>query len=438
VVGWGVIAGFATVLLCALVPLAVARRQNVLAAIQSGARALTEGRRSRAVRAGLVAIEIAASVTLVCGAALMTRTVVSLLETDLGIETDGVLTASLTLRQSRYPDESSRLAVFDRILEGLNRLPGVESAALMSSWPLQQPMVQQVGADQGASQSAVPSAVHVVSDGYFETLAIGLTGGRVFGPVDRAGGEPVAIVSETFAGRAWPDGSAVGRRLFLPDQASGGQPGRTARLVVGVVRDVRQDPADQERGDVYVPLRQSPSRFAFALVRTRGTPEQWLAPLRAIFRDVDPEIALARVRSLASLAAEMRARPQFLAWLLACFAAMAGLVAIVGIYGTMAYAVRQREREIAVRMAIGATRAHVTRLLVRQAVWIVAAGVALGIGGARAGSRLLESQLFGVAPGDPVTLAVAAGVLGACGLAAAWWPARRAAQTDPAVALRVE
>jgi putative ABC transport system permease protein len=181
-----------------------------------------------------------------------------------------------------------------------------------------------------------------------------------------------------------------------------------------------------------------PERFAVAIVRTSGSPGGWLAPLRSAFRDIDPEISVTRARPLQEVAGEIRSRPQFLASLLAAFATIAAFIAIVGVYGMIAYGVRQREREIAVRIAIGANPRQVSRLFLREGGIVLAAGLALGIAAALATGRLLESQLFGVRPEDPVALATAVAAFGAAGLFAVWWPSRRAAATDPAIALRIE
>ena len=209
-------------------------------------------------------------------------------------------------------------------------------------------------------------------------------------------------------------------------------------MVVGTVRDVRQIPADEDLADVYVPILQTPGRFAFLLLRTAGAPANWLSPVRAAFRELDPEIAVQGGRPLSITMKEATSRPRFLAWLLGSFAGIAALLALVGAYGVIAYAVRQREREIAVRLAIGADPARITRLFLRQGSWILLAGLVLGLIGVLAGSRLIESQLYGVTPRDPATLAAAVAAFATAGLIAIWWPARRAAATDPAIALRSE
>lgn len=431
--------GIFTALVCTLAPLATALRPGLLGALQSGSRTTTEGTRSQRIRTTLIALEIAASLALLAGSTLMLRTVVSLARTDLGFSADRVLNAAITLRQNRYPDAPTRLAVFERMMSRLSALPGAEIVGLTTAWPLQQPRPQPIERAEGTALEATTRAgVHRVSDTYFATLNIPVVSGRVFTTSDRLGGETVALVSETFARRLWPAGHAVGSRMVVPEAQDQGEPLPVARLVVGIVRDVRQDPADQDLADVYVPIRQTPGRFAFVLMRTAGGPANWLAPFRSAFRDIDPEISVQGVRPLQASLDEAIARPRFLASLLASFGVVAALLALVGVYGVIAYAVRQREREIAVRIAIGADPLRITRLFVRQGGSVLLAGLLLGMLGALAGGRLIEAQLFGVTPRDPVALAMAVGAFAMAGLGAIWWPARRAAATDPAIALRSE
>jgi hypothetical protein len=231
---------------------------------------------------------------------------------------------------------------------------------------------------------------------------------------------------------------AMGKRILVPEEQEGGPPRPAARVIIGVVRDVRQGPADDDPADVYVPIRQAPGRFAFVLTRTTVSPVSLLPLFRSAFRDIDPEIAIQPPNALQAKVDELTARPRFLASLLAVFASVAVLLTLVGVYGVIAYAVRQGEREIAVRLPLGADPARLVRLFVRQGGFILIVGLALGVFGAIGAGRLIESQLFGVTSRDPVALAGAAGLFGLAGLFAIWWPSRRATATDPALALRAE
>jgi putative ABC transport system permease protein len=427
-----------TALLCTFVPLATWRRSWLTSALQSASRTATEGRRSRRIRSSLIAVEIAASLTLLAGTTLMLRSVVSLLQTDLGFSAERMLIASITLRQNRYPDARSRIALADRITARLARVPGAESVGLTTAWPLQQGRPQPVEKVDPSGRASARAAVHGVSDEYFRTLRIPVASGRTFANADRIGSAPVAVISETLSRRLWPGGEPVGKRLTVPQDQEQGDPMPVERQIVGVVRDVRQDPADVDLADVYVPMLQQPTRFAVVLVRTAAAPSDWLTPLRVAFREIDPELAMDRARPLQLIVDEATARPRFLASLLASFALVATLLSLVGVYGVVAYAVRQREREIAVRMAVGADPGRITRQFVREGGIILLIGLTAGVLTALAGGRLLESQLIGVTSRDPIALAVAVLAFAAAGFVAIWWPSRRAAATDPALALRLE
>jgi putative ABC transport system permease protein len=277
-----------------------------------------------------------------------------------------------------------------------------------------------------------------VSSGYFETMGVPIASGRAFTPSDRSGAEPVAIVSEALARRLVPDGRALGVRLGVPEQDAARHTRTIVRHVVGIAGNVRQTPADEDLADLYVPLTQTAGRFAMMYVRTSGPPAGWLPQLRAAFQEIDPEIPLNSARPLQAAFDEQLARPAFLASLLAGFAAIAAMLALVGVYGVIAYAVRQREREIAVRIAVGAAPRAITALFVKEGSLVLLAGLLLGVAGAVGAGRTLESQLFGVGPGDPLSLGGTAAAFATAGFLALWWPARRAARTDPATALKEE
>lgn len=430
---FGTAVGLLTALICSLAPLTVLVRRRVLGSVQGATRSTTAGRTSARFRSALIALEIAASLSLLVGAALMFRSAQALGRVDLGIAPEGVMTGSLALRQSRYPEAPARLAVLESILNRLAAAPGNEAVAYGSMWPLQQAALQPVRSGEGRETRA---AGQLVSPSYFDTLAIPLRAGRAFSATDRIGTERVVIISETLARRLWDDGNAVGQYLTGPSPHTS-EP-EIRRRVVGVVADVRQGALDGDLADVYVPMLQEPNRFAFAFIRSSTPADRTLASLRETIRQVDPEIAIDRTAALADIADRSVAGSRLLASLLAGFAIAAAGLSLVGVYGAVAYAVRQRERELAVRVAIGADPSQIVRLMVRQSALVLAAGIALGLAGSLVVGRLLESQLFGVAPADPIALAGMASAFGVAALAATWVPARRASLTDPAIALRAE
>lgn len=428
--------GLLTAGVCAIAPLVASSRELAARGLHSGSRT-TEGRGSRRARSVLIALEVAASVALLAGSTLMVRSVRELLQVDFGIDAERVLTVPVMLRQRTYPDTGTRGAFLERSLESLQAIPGVASAAAGNWWPLQSPRPQTVAADDAQGDRAVAGVLAVTPE-YFSALGIPLTAGRVFVGADGPGSEPVAVVSQTLARRLWPDRQAVGRRVGVGAGEGDQRQPPTTRLVIGVVRDVRQTPDDESLADLYIPLLEAPGRFAWVHVRTSGPPIAWLPAVRSVFKEVDPDIPLTSARPLRSSIDQQLSRPKFLASLLTGFALVAATLALVGLYGVIAYAVKQREKEIAIRMAVGADGRAITRLFVGRGAVVLLGGLGLGVLGAAAAGRMLESQLFGVRPGDPATLAITAAGFTAVSLFALWWPARRAAATDPAAVLKQE
>ncbi len=428
--------GALTCLACGLAPLAASWRSGSRR-LQITSRSSTEERGTQRARAVLIAVEVAASLALLTGSMLMVQSVVRFLRVDLGIRGDRILATSLTLRQRSYPDAPGRLAFYERAIEGLRAIPGVETVALTNAYPLQQMTPTTVRTDDGQERQTARASVAAVSTLYFEALHISIAGGRSFTSADRLGSDPVAMVSDALARRLWPNEPALGRRVALPDREQPDAP-PIVRRIVGVVRDVRQTPADEDLNDLYVPLLQTPGRFSWFYVRTAGNPLTAAPALRSVFAQIDPELSTGTVRALQAAIDEQSSRPKFLAWLLGAFALAAALLALVGVYDVIAYAVRQREREIAVRLALGATPGRITSMFLRQGGVVLAAGTALGIAAAIGTGRALESQLFGTRPADPVVLTTTAAAFAAAGFVAVLWPARRAAALDPAAALKEE
>ncbi|MGH9675020.1 MAG: ABC transporter permease [Bryobacteraceae bacterium] len=410
-----------SVLLFSLAPLAVAWRAGGVARVmQRGSIAAIGGGRSRFV---LIALEVACSLALLYGCGLMVRTVVHMLGVDLGYRTEGVLAATLGLRDRSYPNEAARQALFRRLLPHFAEVAGVERVAA-ASWPVTaEPRARAVETGNARADAGVIA----VSPDFMDALGLRVLEGRAFDTGEPAAG--TVIVSRALARRLWPESSAVGRRI----SESG-----VWRTVIGVTGDIRQSYADQNLGDIYLPLLESPGRFASIYVRTAGPPEAVLAGLRRAVKEIDPEISLDNARPLAADVARQLEAPRFLAGLLASFSVFAAALALVGVYSLIAHSVRQREHEIAVRMAVGADGRAVTRLFLRQGAVVLAVGIAAGAWGALSIGRMLEAQLHGVEARDTWTLAAVAAGFAASGLCALWWPSRRAARVDPLAALREE
>jgi predicted permease len=425
-------AGAMVTFVLATVPLVTLNRHGLSVGLAGSPRGATDSARTGRSRTVLIAVEVAASLTLMVGAALMGESALRMLRVDFGIDPAGVMTAGLGLRQGSYPDASSQVAFFDRLSIELPQTVGGSAIALGEYWPLQPPRPRPVETSGSPTMTAGASRF-VVSANYFEALGIPIRDGRGFDVKDRVGSEPVVVVSATLAGHLWPRARAVGQPLILyPDE---GPPIRA--MVVGVAEDVRQSHTDIDFFDTYLPLAQRGSRFAFLYVSSDRVPFPDTAIRSAVSR-IDPEVAVGAFRPLESSIEQERARPQFMAYLLTTFAGFAGVLALVGMHGVIAYAVRQRQREIAVRMAVGATASAVTGMFLREGSVLLAAGLASGIAGAVALGQVLESQLYGVEAAEPRVLGAAELVFGFTALVAMLGPALRAARTAPALVLKEE
>jgi putative ABC transport system permease protein len=419
-----------------LVVYAATRRHGIFATLRHGARGGTERPGGRRTRLGLVVAEVAGSLTLLVGCGLMVRTVLGMLHVDMGIRAEGVISANLAIRDQSYPDDASRATFYDRVLRSVSEMPGVASMALASPPPLAEYNPMSAYARDGRPEPT-PAAVRIVSADYFATLDIPVRQGRPFTTVDQRTTEPVAIVSESVARRLWPNANAVGRQLRIMERGTLDTV-ITWRTIVGVVKDVRQSPTDQELTEVYLPLLQVAGRFASILIRTSRDAPTWLDEIRRTLGTIDPEATVGSMERLSQLVDAQMARPRFLASLFAGFGFFATLLGVMGLYGVVSYAVKQREQEVAVRMAVGADARAIVALFMREGAIVLLAGVAAGALGAVAIGRVLSAQLFGVASVDFLTLVLATLGLGVACLVATWWPARRATRSDPLMVLKAE
>ena len=427
--------GLVVIAVCCAAQVWTSRRAPLTRALTGGQKGGSAGPQQRRAHAALIAVEVAACLTLLVGAALMIQSGLRILAVDMGLETRDVLVGRLSLSQAKYPDADRRNAFFDRVVSGIHEAAGPRGVAFTTSWPLQAAPARDVAPDTANAVPAARAGVVAVSQMYFETLSIAIDEGRAFTAQDAPGTERVAIVSRTLASRLWPGRRAVGERLRVAAMNPQANP-PTSFLVVGVAEDVRHVHTDEDLTDVYLAFQQFPSPAPFMYVRTSGVQPRIVPDLRELLTRLDPDMALGMPRPLSDILDQQRAGSRFLAWLLTVFALLAAVLALVGIYGVIAYTVRQREREIAIRLAIGADRDMITRLFLRQGASVVGVGVVLGIGGAVLIGRVLETQLFGVRAADPLAIAAVSLPFAVCGLLAVGWPARAAASTDPAAALK--
>jgi predicted permease len=427
------VVGMLIALSLCVVPLATPWRRRLADTLRSGGRHGTDGVSMRRLRTTLIGIELAGSMVLLVGCGLMIRSVVQMTRTDLGFRPERVIRARTFVPARSYPDPPARFAFYSRVTERAATL--ARGRVALTTWPpFAESMAFPVIGDGSDAPRASAGSVAVGPD-YFAVLGIPVREGRTFSSGDRVGGEPVAIVSETLARRLWPGGDALGRRLRAVEAPGQSEAAETWRTVVGVVGDVRQTYGDSELGDVYVPFYQvPPDRYGTFYVETGMAAPALASALRTSLTETDPSALL---RDVTSVVSENRqfAGTRFLMGMLTTFAAFAAFLAVVGMYGVIAYAVLQRRREFAIRIALGATRATVTRLSMRGGGVVLALGLVAGVVASSAATRVLQNRLYGVPPFDVWTLVAASTLLGGAGLLAVWWPARRASSVDPVTVL---
>jgi putative ABC transport system permease protein len=394
---------------------------------------------SRRTRSALVACEVALAFVLLAGAALLLRSLWSMQQVERGFSTDRIATLRLSVSASQYATPAEVRGFYSRLLERVRALPGVESAATGTA--VLQPLVTNSnvftieGRPLPGPGERVEYPVEVVSPGYFETLGVTLIAGRTFTDQDRTDAPGVVIINDTLARQGWPGQDPLGRRI-----RGGGDNSRAPWLtVIGVVRDLRRADVRREiRPEVYLTTAQLTPRTQMLLVRTSGDPAAIVPSIRSEVRALDPHLPLFAVGTLNGQIAATLTSPRFRAVLLAAFAAIAVILAAIGIYGVTAHAVGQRTQEVGIRMALGARRIDVLRLMIAQYLRPALVGLAVGAVGALALSRSLRTLVYGVGVADPLSYgAMAAGLL-AVAAAACWIPARRAARVDPLVALRTQ
>jgi predicted permease len=391
------------------------------------------------LRGALVVAEVAIAVVLLAGAGLLIRSFAHLQAAPRGFTPRGALTFDVSLPRRRYPSDAELAAFAVRAEDRLGALPGVSAAGASQALPFTVDLniVFFAVAGRPAVRDNPITYAFEVTPGYLSAMGIPLLRGRGFEARDRAGAPPVAIINQTIARRYFPDEDPIGQRIGRP-----GSPVGEWGQIVGVVGDVKDGvvaPLDGDGGvpQIYVPFAQNPYDALTFVVRGAGSVSQLAASVRAALHEVDPEQPMATVRPLVELVGESIARQRFAMLLLSIFSSAALLLAAVGIYGVTAYAVAQRTAEIGIRMALGARRAQVLDLVLRQGMVLATIGIGLGLVGAAAATRFLQGMLFGITPLDPTTFGATAALFGLVAAVATYVPARRATRVDPIVALRV-
>jgi predicted permease len=411
-------------------------------ALHAGAARTTGDRQGERLRTLLVAGQIAMTLVLLIGAGLLIHSFMRLTSVSTGFESSGrdgvVQTVRVTL-PDRFADDPQRIHAFARgVLDRIQSLPGVTSASVINSMPFGRMFIQGDFDIEGQPKPALNAGAPKIEPGYFRTMGIPLLAGREFTPQDTSAALKVAIISERIVREYFPGGpgEALGRRVRVNIIESS-----EWLTVVGVVADIRQMSLERDVTPmIYVPFQQDHSGFIrfVAFVARTSTPGSVVEGIRTEIRQAAPDLPIQSAVTMDEAVSASVAQPRFRMVLLGLFAAAALLIATCGLYGLMAYAVTQRRREIGVRMALGATRHDVLRLVLTRALLIVVAGVLIGLAAAAAVTRVLQTFLFGVTSTDPIVFTIVTVLLLTVGLMAAWLPARRATRIDPWAALRAE
>jgi len=427
-----------TALIFGLFPALQASRPNLNETIKDTGHGSTEGRQRLLVRNTLVVLEVASALVLLVGAGLLIKSFWHLQKVDPGFNPNNALTVSVTLPRSKYPEGTQQVAFFQQLFEKVGALPGVQAAGATNSMPLGGDYVLAFEIQgrpplpPGAGQS---TNFYAVSADYFKAMGIPLRRGRLLTERDVGNSPHVAVINETMARRMFPNEDPIGKRLTFDT----GENNPDWFEIVGIVGDVKQYGLDQVTTmQTYEPYTQQPQSSMRLVVRTAGDPTEQSAAIRNAVLELDKEQPISNIRTLADYLSTSLAQQQFSMILLAVFAAVALLLAAVGIYGVLSYAVTQRTHEIGIRMALGAGRGAVLRLVIGHGVLLTLLGVAIGLAGAFALTRLMTILLYGVTPTDPLTFSLIALLLLVVALLACWIPARRATQVDPLIALRYE
>jgi putative ABC transport system permease protein len=418
-----------------LAPAVVASRPDLAVFLKDVRRDGGSSGGRRRLRAVLVAAQVALALVLLAGAGLAARSFDRLARVDPGFRASGVLTFEITLPQATYPTLPSQTRFFRNYVEHIQAEPGIIAAGAVSFAPLTR---SGFGGsftinDRPESANEGNAQVRAVTPGYMEALAIPLRAGRFVDPRDTESAPRVALISEAAARRFWPGENPIGKRIRVHVN----EPTRTPREIVGVVGDVRTRGMETDPVPViYVPHAQYGPESMIIVARTPGEPLAALPQLKSALKTIDPGVALSGIRTLDDVVAASVAEPRFRTLLLSIFAIVSLSLAAVGLYGVVAFSVNQRRAELGLRMALGANPGDLLRLVLREGMMPVAAGILVGLAGAAALASVMKTLLFGVDALDPVTFAAVATVLACVALAACYVPARRAMMVDPAHTLR--
>jgi putative ABC transport system permease protein len=431
-----------TGLIFGLVPAFQATRTRLASTLKEGGRGALTTRGGMRMRGALVIAEMALAVMLLTGAGLLIRSFVKLASVDPGFHVEQALTFELSLPDSRYEREPQQVAFFEQLIPRLRSVPGVRDVGAVLSLPLSGSSL--VLTFEVAGRPPVPPAqqpaiqVRVATPDYFTTIGIPLERGRMFNDLDRAGTQPVVLLTKAAVRQFFPNEDPIGKKITLGWGRGPGTP-RAGGEVVGIIGDVKDAGLNEaDPPQLYMPYRQWPVQGMSVVLKTSIPPASVIDAARREVYAVDASIPISNLRTMEQIVSRSISQPRFYMTLLAVFAGVALLLAAIGIFGVLSYAVAQRTREIGIRMALGARERTVVALVVRHAMILASAGVLIGVGAAFFLSRTLSTLLYDTTPRDPVTFTSVAGLLLFVALFASYVPARRATRVDPIVALRTE
>ena len=443
VVWFTIVLAAVTTLLFGLVPALRTLHVNLVESLREGSQQATLGGRRQRLRGGLVAAEVALAVILVIGAGLMIRTLSALGRIDLGFDPDRVLTMTVSVPAARYDTPERVVAFYQQLVERVRAVGGVQHAGIVRVLPLATTIgdfgLDVEGFEEGPGRNA-KGDWQIVSDGAFEAMGTRLVRGRWFSSGEHSDSQLVAVINETMARTYWKDGNAVGGRIRV------GNPRNPWVSVVGIVADERHNGiTGVVKEKFYIPHSQwhivtggSIIRNVFVVARTAADPLAVAGSVRHEIRQLDANLPVANIRPMRDVVSSALATPRLTGFLLGAFAAIALALAAVGIYGVLSYLVSQRTHEIGIRLAIGADRRQVLGMILRQGVTLAIAGIAIGVAGAFALTRVMETLLYQVKPNDPLTFASVPLALIVVAAIASYLPAIRATRVSPVKALRME
>jgi len=443
VLGFALVLSILTGVLLGLAPLLVALKPNLVEFLRANAEGVSAAQSKTKMRFSprhlLVAGQVALSLLLLIGATLLTKSLVRVYRVDPGFQADHLLTMHIALSPARYDTAAKQAVFYEQIVEGVESLPGVHTAAVSLTLPFTgwAGVPVQLAAGQLLKLNERPISIfQLVTPDYFRTMKIPVKRGREFNSHDKLNSAPVAIVNESLARRFWPEypkgPDPIGQYLLMGHNP---QP----KQIVGVAADVREAGKDQDPSfGLYIPNAQLPSLEAAIIVRTNGDPQSLAGAIQKQILMMDPEQPVSDVKTMDEIAEASEGELRLIARLLAAFAAAATLLAVIGIYAVISYSVALRTKELGIRQALGAPRRHILSLVVGQVFVLCISGVVVGVCAAFGLTRVLKSLLFQVSPTDPSTFMGIASLYVIVAILASYIPARRAAKVDPMVALRYE